>query len=161
MTRRLVLMRHGKSGYPPGVPDHDRPLAERGRREARLAGEWMADDGLDIGAVLCSTATRTRETLQRTEIDAPTTYVDDIYGGWPVDIFEALRTYIDDDTDTVLVVGHDPGMPSTALALDPEGEIDRFPTSAYAIVEISSTWSQIGLAPDPDAHLVAVRVPRD
>ena len=32
--RTLVLMRHGKSGYPPGVADHDRPLADRGRREA-------------------------------------------------------------------------------------------------------------------------------
>ncbi|HUB57091.1 MAG TPA: histidine phosphatase family protein, partial [Mycobacterium sp.] len=37
-TRTLVLLRHAKSAYPNGVPDHDRPLAPRGRREAGLAG---------------------------------------------------------------------------------------------------------------------------
>ena len=81
--RTLVLMRHGKSGYPPGVADHDRPLADRGRREAALAGEWIRSEDLRVDAVLCSTATRTRETLERTGISAPTTFLDEIYGGSP------------------------------------------------------------------------------
>ena len=37
-ARTLILMRHGKSGYPPATRDHDRPLAERGDRQAALAG---------------------------------------------------------------------------------------------------------------------------
>lgn len=160
VTRTLVLMRHGKSGYPPGVGDHERPLADRGRLEAALAGDWMRTEGLHIDAVLCSSATRTRQTLQRTGIDAPTEFLDEIYGGTPDDIFEAIRIHVPADAATVLVVGHEPGMPSTALSLDPDGEIDRFPTSAYAVVTLGSPWSGIGLAPDPDAHLVGVRVPR-
>ena len=51
-ARTLILLRHGKSGYPAGVPDHDRPLADRGRREAALAGEWMERDGLQVDAVI-------------------------------------------------------------------------------------------------------------
>ena len=158
--RTLVLMRHGKSGYPPGVADHDRPLADRGRREAALAGEWIRSEDLRVDAVLCSTATRTRETLERTGISAPTTFLDEIYGGSPVDILEVLRVYAPADASTVLVVGHEPGMPETALTLDPDGYIERFPTSAYAVVAVTLDWDRLGLDADPDAELLGVRVPR-
>ncbi len=161
MSRALVLMRHGKSGYPPGVDDHDRPLADRGRREAALAGRWMSDEGLTIDAVLCSTATRTRQTLERTGITAPTTFVDDIYGGAPHEILEAIRLHAPADAETVMVVGHSPGMPTTALTLDSDGHIERFPTSAYAVVTVGLPWDRLGLDVDPDARLVGTRIPRE
>ncbi len=69
--RTLVLLRHAKSDYPGGVADHDRPLAPRGIREAGLAGDWLRAELPAIDAVLCSTATRTRQTLERTGIEAP------------------------------------------------------------------------------------------
>ncbi|MDY6811748.1 MAG: histidine phosphatase family protein, partial [Actinomycetota bacterium] len=103
MSRTLVLMRHGKSGYPAGVGDHDRPLAARGRREAALAGRWMTDEGLRIDAVICSTATRTRQTLDRTGVDAPVVYVDDVYGGSPHEVLEAVRVYASAKASTVMV----------------------------------------------------------
>ena len=77
--RTLVLLRHAKSAYPDGVADHDRPLAPRGQREAGLAGDWLRSQSAAIDLVLCSTATRTRETLARTGIDAPVRYVDRLY----------------------------------------------------------------------------------
>ena len=40
MVRRLVLLRHAKSAWPSGVPDHDRPLAGKGRRNAQATGGW-------------------------------------------------------------------------------------------------------------------------
>lgn len=154
-------MRHGKSGYPGGVADHERPLAERGRREAALAGRWMRDSGLSVDFVLCSTATRTRQTLERTGITAPTTYLDDIYGGDPDEICEAIRIYVPADAATVLVVGHEPGMPATAFALDPDAAIPRFPTSAYAVLHIETPWAQIGLTPDPGNKMVRLAIPRE
>lgn len=154
-------MRHGKSGYPDGVGDHERPLAERGRREAALAGRWIVDGGYTVDAVLCSTATRTRQTLERTGIDAPVAYVDDIYGGHPDAILESIRLHAPADADTLLVVGHEPGMPATALTLDPDGYIERFPTSAYCVVRTETPWEQLGLAPDPTARLLQVAVPRE
>ena len=60
--RRLMLLRHAKSDRPPGTPDHDRPLNRRGRDEAPLIGTYLAHNGLLPDRVLCSTATRTRET---------------------------------------------------------------------------------------------------
>ncbi|MFT4043400.1 MAG: histidine phosphatase family protein [Gordonia sp. (in: high G+C Gram-positive bacteria)] len=159
-TRTLILLRHGKSGYPPGVDDHRRPLAPRGEREATLAGQWIRAEGLHVDAILCSTATRTRRTLDHTAISSPTIYLDEIYGGSPTDIFEALRIHTPADARTVLVVGHVPGLPDTALALDPGAGVEQFPTSAYAVVDIGSEWADIGLAPDPAARLRGVRIPR-
>ncbi|EGD54330.1 SixA phosphatase family protein [Gordonia neofelifaecis] len=161
MTERtLILMRHGKSSYPDGVYDHDRPLNDRGMRQAELAGRWMADDGLDVDMVLCSTSTRTRMTLQQSGVAAPVEYVSDLYGGTPAEIFESVRIYAPASAATVLVVGHFPGMPEAALALDPDGEIDRFPTSAYAAIRIGVPWERLGLDVDRDARLLALRVPR-
>ncbi|WP_234353778.1 SixA phosphatase family protein [Gordonia iterans] len=158
--RTLVLMRHGKSDYPAGVWDHDRPLNDRGRRQAALAGEWMANDGLDVDAVICSTAERTRQTLARTEIDAPAVYTEDIYENTPENILEAIRTYAPEHASTLLVVGHFPGLPGTALMLDDDAEIDRFPTSAYAVLSIGVPWDRVGLDVDPAARLRALQIPR-
>lgn len=158
--RTLILLRHGKSGYPAGVPDHDRPLADRGRREAALAGEWMEQDGLDVDAVICSTAERTRQTLERTGIDAPTEFTEDIYENSPEHILEAIRSYAQEDATTLLVVGHFPGLPGTALLLDDAADIDRFPTSAYAVLSVGVPWDRLGLDVDPGARLTALRIPR-
>ena len=81
--RTLLLMRHAKSDYPAGVADHQRPLALRGEREAGLAGDWLRAHTPSVDAVLCSTATRTRQTLARTLIDAPVTYSDRLYDATP------------------------------------------------------------------------------
>ncbi|MFT4201075.1 SixA phosphatase family protein [Gordonia sp. (in: high G+C Gram-positive bacteria)] len=160
MSRTLVLLRHGKSGYPEGILDHERPLAPRGDRQAALAGRWMREEGLTVDAVLCSTARRTRETLARTGVDAPAQFFDDLYDASPSTILETIRMHAPESAHTLLVVGHVPGMPATALALAPDGDVPDFPTSAYAVLTVGVAWEQIGLAVDPDAHLVGVRVPR-
>ncbi|WP_026917338.1 SixA phosphatase family protein [Gordonia shandongensis] len=158
--RTLVLLRHGKSAYPAGVADHDRPLNERGLRQAALAGEWLAADGLHVDAVLCSTAVRTRQTLDRTGVEAPARFVADLYGATPWTILETLRIDAPSDASVVLVVGHFPGLPETALTLDPGATIDRFPTSAYAVVGVGVPWDRVGLDADPDGAMTSLRIPR-
>lgn len=160
MNRTLVLMRHGKSGYPDGVADHERPLNDRGLREAALAGRWLQRDGIAVDAVLCSTATRTRETLERTGIDAPVQLVDDLYGGTPDDICESIRLNAPSDARTILVVAHFPGLPQTALVLDPSAQIDRFPTSAYAVLEVAAFWDRLGMSADDTSRMRMLRIPR-
>ncbi len=160
MSQTLILLRHGKSAYPDGVADHDRPLAPRGERQATLAGDWMTKEGLTVDAVLCSTARRTRETLARTGVSAPTQYIGDLYGGSPSEILETIRIYAPESAGTLLIVGHMPGLPDTALTLDPGGDVPAFPTSAYAVVTVGVPWAQVGLITDPDSQLVGVRVPR-
>src|SRR3981189_2616083 len=55
MARRLVLLRHAKSAWP-DVPDHERPLAKRGRRDAPAVGRWLGGAGHGPDAGSCSAA---------------------------------------------------------------------------------------------------------
>lgn len=156
-------MRHGKSGYPEGVADHDRPLAPRGLREATLAGEWLRETQPRIDAVLCSTAQRTRETLAATGVDAPVTFEKSIYEATPHTLIE-LAQLADPAIRTLLIIGHSPGMPWTAWELagnrDSAAAEDlsrKFPTSALAVLEFEGDWAAI----DPGAgELVRFHVPR-
>src|SRR5215813_245293 len=107
--RTLLLLRHAKSDYPTGVADHERPLAARGEREAKLAGDWLRANAPAVDAVLCSTATRTRETLARTRIDAPVEYVDRIYDATPGAVIAEINR-VDPKVQTLLVIGHEPTM---------------------------------------------------
>lgn len=69
---RLILVRHAKSGWDdPGLDDHDRPLAPRGRRAAGWLGTALRDGGFLPETILCSSALRTRQTLDGTGVEAP------------------------------------------------------------------------------------------
>ncbi|MEU7764113.1 histidine phosphatase family protein [Nocardia sp. NPDC049190] len=149
MVRTLILMRHGKSAYPDGVGDHERPLAPRGRREAGLAGEWLRETQPPIDAVRCSTATRTRQTLAATGITAPVVYEAGIYDAVPASLIELIQLS-DVDVATLLLIGHAPGMPWTAWELannrdcTPAVELSRkFPTSALAVLRFDRPWADI------------------
>ncbi len=160
----LILLRHGKSDYPGGVTDHDRPLAPRGRREAALAGSAITERFPVVSAVLCSAATRTRETLTATGIDAPVTFSEAIYEASPDDILTAIAA-LPGDPEVLLVVGHAPGMPATALRLaDPASDPDvvdtiqnRYPTSAFAVLTVHAEWADIG---DGTATVTELVIPR-
>jgi phosphohistidine phosphatase len=163
--RTLLLMRHAKSDYPPGVVDHERPLAPRGMREARLAGEWLRSSVPLIDAVLCSTASRTRETLSRTGLDAPVTFAERLYDAVPGTVIDEIRR-VDDEVATLLVIGHEPAMSNVALGLAgapgssqaaAERISTKFPTSAVAVLRTDVPWRD--LAPG-GAVLVTFHVPR-
>jgi phosphohistidine phosphatase len=163
--RTLLLLRHAKSDYPAGVADHDRPLAPRGVREAGLAGDWLRANAPAVDGVLCSTATRARQTLARTGIDAPTRYAERLYGAAPGTMVEEINT-VSDDVKTLLVVGHEPTMSAVALVLAGAEGTDaavaerisaKFPTSAIAVLSVPGAWD--GLEPGR-AALISFQVPR-
>ncbi|MEB3068845.1 SixA phosphatase family protein [[Mycobacterium] vasticus] len=163
--RTLILLRHAKSDYPHGVADHDRPLAPRGIREAGLAGDWVRANLPAVDTVLCSTATRTRETLDRTAIDAPVRYVDRLYDSTPGTVIDEINS-VADEVATLLVIGHEPTMSQLALGLagvrgtDPRTEArvaTKFPTSGIAVLDVDRSWRELELG---GAALVGFHVPR-
>jgi phosphohistidine phosphatase len=164
-NRTLVLLRHAKSAYPDGVADHDRPLAPRGRREAGLAGDWLRANLPAIDAVLCSTATRARETLADTGIDAPVRYLDRLYGATPGTVVDEI-TRVGDDVATLLLIAHEPTMSQVALGLASGASANtaaaeristKFPTSAMAVLHFGRSWKYLELG---SAELVDFHVPR-
>jgi phosphohistidine phosphatase len=163
--RTLLLLRHAKSDYPPGIADHERPLAARGVREAGLAGDWLRAHAPVVNAVLCSTAARTRETLERTQIEAPVAYVERLYDATPGAVIEEING-VGPEVETLLVIGHEPAMSQVALGLATadgsnktaaEHISTKFPTSAIAVLRTAQPWARLALS---GAALVTFHVPR-
>lgn len=141
-------MRHAKSSWADqGLSDHQRPLNKRGKRDAPRMGQYLADQELVPDRVLSSTAVRARQTaellidhcsgLERDQLDT----VDELYHGYPDDYFSQLRT-LTDDLQTVMMVGHNPGLEELVLRLSDSYE--RMPTAAIACFETDvKSWGDI------------------
>lgn len=149
MKHQLVLLRHGKSAYPHGVADVNRPLAERGRRQARLAGEWIDKHVGTFDLILCSTAKRTRETLEEARLKGPVTHLDELYDWAHLAYLEAIMTH-GAGVHKLAVIGHHPAISATALAL--AGNRDsaaarqlehKYPTSGIALLSSSKKFSDL------------------
>jgi phosphohistidine phosphatase len=168
-SRRLLLLRHAKSAYP-GVADHERPLADRGRRDARAAGRWLRETGCVPDYVVCSTAQRARQTWQlaaaQLAADPPITYDERVYQASVSDLLELARD-APPSAHTMLVVGHDPAIQELALTLAgaqaaADGLLDRmaskFPTSSIAVLEVTGSWPELMA---DNARLTRFVVPRE
>jgi phosphohistidine phosphatase len=143
---RLILMRHAKSDWSSGVTrDHDRPLNPRGARSARAMGDWLRSNGYLPDQVLCSTATRTRETLAGLRIDAATDFLPELYHAESWDMLDTLRGAVG---ETVLMIGHNPGIGELASdlvnAAPDHPRFHDYPTCATLIVDFDGTeWSML------------------
>jgi len=173
MPRRLVLLRHAKSAWPDDLADHERPLASRGRREAPLAGRWLAEHVGEIDLVVCSPAVRTRQTwelvsaeLDRTGLErtgpersglpgAPEFRIDErVYEAGAGDLVRVARE-LPAAVGTALVIGHNPGLEDLVGTLT--GDWPTMLTSAIAVLTVPGEWS--GLTPGR-LTLHAVETPR-
>ncbi|MEU8843912.1 histidine phosphatase family protein [Streptomyces roseus] len=151
--RRIVLLRHAKADWPQ-VADHDRPLAERGRKEAPAAGLKLAETGIAFDLALCSTAVRTRETWKLAVHEMPhrprTSYEARLYDASLGELI-ALLNETSDEVENLLVIGHNPGMHALADALSGSAEGDAatrmsrtgFPTAAFAVVSFAGSWKTV------------------
>ncbi|WP_158884471.1 SixA phosphatase family protein [Amycolatopsis anabasis] len=156
--RRLVLLRHAKSAWPDGVPDFERPLNDRGRRDAPAAGRWLRENlpGLDL--VLCSTAVRARQTwdLVAGELGhAPEVRHDDrLYAAATTTLLTVARE-LPGSARTVLIIAHNPGLEDLVSVLtNTDGQLK---TSSIAVLTGSGDWS--ATAPGR-ATLTAFTTPR-
>ena len=161
--KRLILMRHAKSDWPrPETDDHDRTLNERGKSNAASLGTWLKEKDLRPDTVLCSTATRTRDTLALLKLeDQPDiNFVKDLYLADAEKILATLQTA---DGDTVLLLGHNPGIADMAeqiVKTPPNRDgMHHYPTGAtIAITFDVENWTDIDWHLGKVTHIV---VPRD
>ena len=141
----LILLRHAKSDWSGHEGDHDRPLAKRGRRQAPDAGRWLAVNVDSIDLAVVSTAKRARATwaLVSGELEQPprTRHDDDAYAASVSELLDIVR-HLDEARGTVVLVGHNPGIENLAETLT--GESVPMPTSALAVIELTSTWDGAG-----------------
>ena len=162
-VHELHLLRHAKSSWDePGLPDHERPLAPRGRKAARKLARYLHDEEIRPQLVLCSSAQRTRETLERvrSSLGEPAVEFEDrLYGAGPDELLARLRE-VPEAVESALLIGHNPGIQELALRLTPSDPrlAAKFPTGALASFAVAERWKRLGEAL---VQLTAFVVPRE
>jgi phosphohistidine phosphatase len=119
--KRVFLVRHAKASPPEGaMKDHERPLNERGQNAAVHMGKFMNGEGFLPDFALCSTAVRTKETLEILEKQWDRiplkTYKPLLYSGGKTPYLHSIYTAHASD-DSILLVGHNPDIQEVALHL--------------------------------------------
>ena len=163
----LYLLRHAKSSWAdPAIPDQERPLAPRGQRDGKRIAKHLARLGIQAELVLCSTAERTRQTLELVRPALGTTgntrLEAELYAASSDELLERIRG-VAEEVASVMLIGHNPGLQDLALVLASGGVgLERlqakFPTAALATLTFANTsWSQLWHG---DAVLAAFVAPK-
>jgi phosphohistidine phosphatase len=143
--RRLYLLRHAKSSWEePGLSDHDRPLAPRGRRAAKAIGRHLRDHGIEPELVLCSSAVRARQTLERIGLEGR--IEPELYGAGAEELLARLHA-VPASVRSVMLIGHNPDLQELALLLASDArELEaKFPTGALATLTFGGhDWGALG-----------------
>lgn len=156
MTKTLYILRHAKAETADDTKDdHERALTGKGRLAAQAMGEWLRARRFGVDRVLCSSSVRTRETLELLQDGLEKTlaadYTPKLYLCSPAEILNLLKV-LPADVQSVMLIGHNPGMQQFCLdmtAHGDEGLIEElalhFPTCALAEISVpAGAWS--GLA---------------
>ena len=167
---KLALLRHAKSSWDNATAgDFERPLNARGREAAGAMGGELARLCVEPGVILCSPSRRTRETLDlvlpKLRAERVVIHFDAaLYLASAGDLMRSIRN-CEPPADTLLVIGHNPGMHEVAASLTASGDPasiahlkDKFPTAALAVIQFAEVrWRDIGGA---KGHLQAFVTPR-
>ena len=170
--RQLFVLRHAKSSWDdPGLDDHERPLAPRGRRAVEVLNKHLRATGVAPEQVLCSSARRTRETVAGADPTGELLIERALYSAGVDELITRLRQ-VPAEISCVMIVGHNPGMQMLVLRLigangdgrafppanaDVAGLQRKFPTGALATLDFDCDWDALGPG---CARLSAFVVPR-
>jgi phosphohistidine phosphatase len=166
--RTLLLLRHAKSDWSGKVADDfNRPLSGRGKHDSPRMGQWMRSHGLLPDHVVCSPATRARQTCKRIchelGVDSAGIHRDERL--YLASLYDLLAVIADCpvSTTSMLLVGHNPGLESLlrhlAGASVPEPADGKLmPTAALAVLDIREDWQHLQ---GGSARLVELVRPRE
>lgn len=168
--KTLYLLRHAKAvPGEPSLEDFDRELAPRGHSDAARLGVWLEENEMHPAHVLCSPARRTVETLQdvsqglkpQPEAQFPHT----LYLASPNLILAELRK-VTAKSESLMVIGHNPGLESLALHLVKQPKSDKakeraramaegFPTCALGVFEFDiEKWKDLAAGEGELTHYI-------
>jgi phosphohistidine phosphatase len=147
--KTLLLLRHAKSSWSePGLDDHERPLNQRGQRDAPRMGELIREYGLIPDVILTSDAVRARLTAEA--VTKAARYAGEIlldsrlYLASPADILSLLPT-VRESAETVMIVGHNPGLEQLVEQLT--GKRPDLPTATLAQIDLPiDQWRDLKLS---------------
>src|SRR5436190_18716918 len=145
--KTLFLIRHAKSSWTdPALPDKDRPLGNRGRRDARKMGKRLAKREVKPDLILSSPARRALKTARiiakKLDYKRKDIVLDDrLYAGAMNDLLDVIHQ-LGDKLERVMLFGHNPELTEFAHRLS--SEITHMPTCAVAEFPFDAkSWSHI------------------
>ncbi|VAW49489.1 Phosphohistidine phosphatase SixA [hydrothermal vent metagenome] len=153
--RELILLRHAKSEWKQAdLADIDRPLSDRGKKNATKMGRWLKEQALIPDLILVSPAQRAQQTLRRifSEFSANVVTVDALYLADLPSLLNTLRET--PQAECVMIIGHNPGLEELFEFLNHETnpnpsnnanteQVTLFPTCALAHFVLPQTWSSL------------------
>jgi len=149
--KTLILIRHAKSSWDQiGIDDFDRPLNERGKKDAPEMAKRLKEKAIELDYLISSPAKRARKTaryfaeqfgFKKEDINL----IDELYGATR-SAFSKVVAQIDDKNHAVALFSHNPGITSFANSLT-ESHIDDMPTcSVFAIKVNADKWKDFRTA---------------
>ena len=143
--KSILLVRHAKSSWENfSVPDFERPLNDRGKRDAPMIAGRLLDRKVSIDSFVPSPAKRAKKTAQafaeKYSVDTgKIIYIENLYEAGPEQFFEAIEN-LDDKSDNVAIFSHNPGITSFANRME-VAKIDDMSTCAvFAIQSPATSW---------------------
>ena len=145
--KQLYILRHAKSSWDnKDLADFDRPLSNRGEKDAKKLCAFAEMNGIVVDKVMCSNAKRTKETFDLVADGfnfpiADVFYTEDLYFGDVNNIVSSLRK-LDEKFKNILIVGHNPTLHMLVEILT-EDIIEKFSTCNLAIINFKEEWKTL------------------
>ena len=144
--KALLLIRHAKSDWSaPSLGDFDRPLNERGKRDAPMMAQRLLEKKIKVDAFIASPAKRAKRTASifakeykrgKDEI----IFKEELYGA-PLNVFYDVIVTVKDKFDSIAIFSHNPGITDFANSLT-DTRIDNIPTCGIFAIKIKAKhWS--------------------
>lgn len=149
--KELLLVRHAKSSWAnPGQDDFERPLNERGQKDAPMMAKRMIERGVAINGIISSTALRAITTARFFAIENAIAEKDIIQHEFlyhaPPERFVKAILHIPDTITTAAIFAHNPGITDFVNQLT-DARIDDMPTCAVFAVKVDTdTWKEFAKA---------------
>ena len=147
-SKTLLIVRHAKSSWELGpLSDFDRPLNDRGKKDAPMMAKRLLDKKIKIDAFISSPAKRAKNTAeifceQYNQSIESIEFIASLYHAG-VDDFYAVVEQLDDRLDTVAVFSHNPGITYFVNSLTDQLQIDDMPTCGiFAIRVQKQKWTE-------------------
>ena len=142
--KTLYLLRHAKSSWQFSLPDHDRPLNERGIKDCQIVQKHYLKELKQVDAVFCSTANRAKTTLKLLSNNQlnQISFESSLYTFDFREVTNKLKT-IDNQLNQILFVGHNPAYHDLVRYFTNQ-YLDNFATCGLAkIVFNTKHWHEI------------------
>lgn len=143
--KQLILLRHAKSSWDyPHINDYDRPLNERGKRDAPKMAQWLSSQTIKADLIISSGAERAKNTAIAFQaiINIPLEIDDNLYHAGRSKLLNIIK-HTDNNVNSLILVSHNPGLNDLADYLL-SGFPENIPTTGIVSLKLDiKKWSEV------------------